>query len=549
MLDFFYDVEENGEVAIDVLAVIVALLCVFIARFFATPGVYAKKSQYFQLPGLTLKFVDDAAKVARGPTLSEIPDVCEDMRACFAAGLSLPLQKRRQQLMALLKMIREHEAEMLAALREDLSRVGVEALYYDVILPLSEIKAMVNNLRAWTGRRRVWTQRLITWPSSQWTEKQPRGCALVCSSWNFPFMLSLVPLAGAIAAGNTVVLKPSNESAVSTALLVKLLRQYCDPRVVQCVGSEVKGDGIDVMQTVLKEKFDMIFFTGSTSVGKIVARAAAENLTPTVLELGGKNPVVVTDCADLNIAAKQCMWGRTINCGQQCIAPEYVICHESRADRFMELCKTWANRFVPDASVDGAMARIGGPNPASRMAKIGKMLDDAKSGVEGDQIICGGGYDVTRRMVEPTVVKCASEKSPFMNAELFAPILCVLPYKTLGQAVDLIRSKPKPLSMYVFSRTASKTRILIDNTHAGGVTVNGTLTHCAHDGLPFGGVGESGFGRYHGRYSVDCFQREKPVLQKTRGLGFLGFGLITDPPLVYSPPAEWKTRVARMVLG
>ena len=206
---------------------------------------------------------------------------------------------------------------------------------------------MVNNLRAWTGRRRVWTQRLITWPSSQWTEKQPRGCALVCSSWNFPFMLSLVPLAGAIAAGNTVVLKPSNESAVSTALLVKLLRQYCDPRVVQCVGSEVKGDGIDVIQTVLKEKFDMIFFTGSTSVGKIVARAAAENLTPTVLELGGKNPVVVTDCADLNIAAKQCMWGRTINCGQQCIAPEYVICHESRADRFMELCKTWANRFVP----------------------------------------------------------------------------------------------------------------------------------------------------------------------------------------------------------
>ena len=185
MRDFFYVVEEDGDVAIDVVAVIVALLCVFIARFFATPGVYAKKSQYFQLPGLTLKFVDDAAKVARGPTLSEIPDVCEDYARVFRGRVSLPLQKRRQQLTALLKMIREHEAEMLAALREDLSRIGVEALYYDVILPRSEIKAMVNNLRAWTGRRRVWTQRLITWPSSQWTEKQPRGCALVCSSWNF----------------------------------------------------------------------------------------------------------------------------------------------------------------------------------------------------------------------------------------------------------------------------------------------------------------------------------------------------------------------------
>jgi aldehyde dehydrogenase (NAD+) len=356
-------------------------------------------------------------------------------------------------------------------------------------------------------------------------------------------MLSLVPLAGAIAAGNTVVLKPSNDSRASTELLVKLIRTYCDPYIVQCVGSEIPGDGVDVMQTLLKQKFDHIFFTGSAKVGKIVASAAAETLTPTTLELGGKNPVVVTECADLNIAAKQCMWGRTINCGQQCIAPEYVICHESRIDEFLESCKYWASHFVPDATIEGSMARIGGP--LNRMAGIAKMLDDANSGIASDKVICGGKYDVKTRMVEPTVIKCGCEDSPMMQNELFAPILCVLPYAALSEAVEMIRSKPKPLSMYIFSRTASKTRVLLDNTQAGGVTVNGVLTHCAHDCLPFGGVGDSGYGRYHGRYTVECFQREKPVLQKTRGVG--DCGLITDPALLYLPNAKWKVSAMRLL--
>jgi len=295
----------------------------------------------------------------------------------------------------------------------------------------------------------------------------------------------------------------------------------------------------------LKQKFDFIFFTGSSKVGKIVARAAAENLTPTVLELGGKNPVVVTDCADINLAAKQCMWGRIINCGQQCIAPEYVMCHESQIDAFLSACKSWANVFVPDASIEGSMARIGGPN--SRMADVAKLLDGARKNIGGDIIVHGGSYDVKTRMVEPTVIRCDSSASPLLQEELFAPILCVLPYSDLTDAINMIRSRPKPLTMYIFSRSSKKIRLLLDNTHAGGVTVNGALMHCAHDELPFGGVGESGYGRYHGRYSVECFQREKSVLQKTRDVG--DFGIITDPPLVYLPHAAWKTRVARFVFA
>ncbi len=542
------DAMRSEKIEIDVTLVLCALLAVVVARLCLLPGVFSRRSKFVQLPNPSLKFVDDGAKVRRGPTLDEIPIVCEDMRACFAAGTSLPMKKRKEQLRALLRALREREGDVLRALREDLSREGIEALYYDLALPRGEIQAMLRNLNAWTGRKRVWSQRLITWPSSQWTEKQPFGCALVCSSWNFPFMLSLVPLAGAIAAGNTVVLKPSNESRASAVLLTELVREYCDPRIVQVVGAEVPGNGVDVMQTVLAETFDVIFFTGSSKVGKIVARAAAENLTPTVLELGGQNPVVVTDCADCSLAAKQCVWGRVINCGQQCIAPEYVLCHASRVDAFAKLCAKWIESFVPDASKDGSMSRMGGPNPEARMENIAKLLENAKKGANGDEVVCGGEYDIKTRMVEPTIIKCANNRSPFLRGELFAPILCILPYHTIGEAVDICRSRPKPLSMYVFSRTPAKTRFIIDNTYSGGVTVNGTMWHCAHDGLPFGGVGNSGIGSYHGRYSVECFQRTKPVLQKTRGLDFLGFGTVTDPPVFYLPHASWKTRLMRMVM-
>jgi len=530
------------DIYVMIVTIIVAVLG---AKYLATPRAFARKSTYAVEANFYLKFINDKTKVSRGATLAEIPDVVDDLRAGFFNGSSLPMAKRREQLENLLRAVTAHEAEILEALRVDLSRTGIEGLYYDVALPKEEIKAILKNLTSWTGRRRVWSPRLITWPSSQWVEKQPHGCVLVCSSWNFPFMLSLVPLAGAIAAGNTVILKPSNDSRASTTLLVKLVRECCDPRVVQCVGGEIPGNGVDVMQSLLKQKFDFIFFTGSSKVGKIVARAAAENLTPTVLELGGKNPVVVTDCADISLAAKQCMWGRIINCGQQCIAPEYVICHESQIDAFLRACKSWARKFVPDASVEGSMARIGGP--ASRMTDVARMLDDANMGVGGDRVVHGGVYDIKTRMVEPTVVRCDAKSSPLLQDELFAPILCVVPYSNITDAIDMIRSKPKPLTMYIFSRSSKKIRMLLDNTHAGGVTVNGALMHCAHDELPFGGVGDSGYGRYHGRHSVECFQREKSVLQKTRDVG--DFGLVTDLPLVYLPHATWKTRVARLVFA
>ena len=474
------------------------------------------------------------------PELGDVPTLVSEMRDAFESGCTLPLENRRAALKALLAMVTENEKAIVDAVWEDLKRPTGETLYYDVLMIQGELRKLIKNLKRWTAPERVGDFSLLTFPSSQWIEKDPYGVVLIVGPFNFPFLLTAGVVAGAVAAGNNVVLKPSNDVPKSTALLAELFARYLDPRVVSVVGHGIPGNGVDVMEALLTEKFDYIFFTGSTRVGSIVAQRAAAKLTPYTLELGGKNPVFVTPTADLSLAAKQCAWGRTLNCGQQCISPEYVLCHRSVLDEFTSQLRRWIQELIPDPFAEGAMGRVVGSRDA--MGRVAALL--GKIGTRGETLVCGGGFNAATRAVEPTVVMCDWD-SELMLEELFCPILCIVPYDDLQVAMAQVRARPKPLALYVFARDRKEQRAVLDNTTAGGVTINGVLYHAGHPSLPFGGVGESGFGAYHGRHSIDCFQHRKPVLQKWRDV--YDGGVLSDPFFVYGPHEGIKMKLLRLV--
>jgi aldehyde dehydrogenase (NAD+) len=502
------------------------------------------------------------------PTLADIPTLVTEMRDAFESGVTLPLANRLETLVAMKKMFVENEQRILRAVWEDLRRPEGETLYYDFLLVKTEIQKLITNLHKWTKPERVSKFSLLTFPSSQWVEKDAFGTVLIIGPFNYPFALTAGVVAGAVAGGNNVVLKPSNDVPFSSNLLRELFVKYVDPRVVTVVGPHIAGDGVDVVTSLMRQKLDFVFFTGSSRVGAIIAKQAAETLTPIALELGGKNPVFVDETADLSLAAKQCVWGRTLNCGQQCVAPEFVLVHRSVLEKFLEQARRWTHELVPDPYLEGAMGRLVGWNASASSAgdddknnaaddsdgntsgrksaamRVKQLLDVARAGKHGEKIVVGGGADFSRGVVEPTVVVCGWD-SPLMREEMFAPVLCVVPYDDLEDATRMVRTRPKPLALYVFSKHKKNTRHILDNTTSGGVTINGVLFHVGHTGLPFGGVGESGAGSYHGEASVKCFTHQKPTLRKWRDLH--DFGVLTDPFFVYGPHDRVKRTLLRAV--
>ena len=336
---------------------------------------------------------------AKPPALRDVPTLVAEMRDAFESGVTLPLEHRRATLRAMHAAFAENETAILAAVWEDLRRPEGETLYYDFLLVKTELERLLANLRRWTAPRRVRSFSLLTFPSSQWIEREPRGTCLVIGPFNYPFALTAGVVAGAVAAGNNVILKPSADVPRSSALLFDLFKKYVDPRVVSVIGPGIPGDGADVVTELMRQKLDFVFFTGSTRVGSIIARKAAETLTPCALELGGKNPVFVDTTADLSLAAKQCVWGRTLNCGQQCIAPEYVLCHRSKLEPFIEQLRRWTQTLVPDPYAEGAMGRLvgwnarsggtnGGANGGARRAaaRVAALLAPAREGKHGERV-------------------------------------------------------------------------------------------------------------------------------------------------------------------
>ena len=458
------------------------------------------------------------------PARLDVPDTVARLRATFESGRTRPLRWRRDQLEALRAMLVEREADLLAALKTDLGKPPTEAWATDVGFVISEITHALRHLRAWCRPERVWAP-MVTRPASARIVREPVGVALVIAPWNYPVQLLLSPLVGALAAGNCVVGKPSEVASATSAALAELLPEYLDTDAL----AVVEG-GVAETQALLAQRFDYIFYTGNGRVGRVVMEAAARHLTPVTLELGGKSPVIVDDDADLAVAARRIAWGKYLNAGQTCIAPDYALVVKGREDQFVEHVRRAIFDFYgadPKASPD--YGRIVNDQHLRRLAGL----------LESGEATVGGGVDEADRYVAPTVLQRVRDDAPVLQDEIFGPILPVVPVDDVEAAVAYVNAHEKPLALYLFTRSHATQERVLDQTTSGGVAVNATMYQVAVPGLPFGGVGPSGMGAYHGKASFDTFSHAKSVLRKPGK---------PDPALAYPPYTATKDRLIRRFL-
>jgi len=450
--------------------------------------------------------------------------VADALRTSYDKGLTRPLAWRKHQLEQMVKMLEENEAALLSALATDLGKPSVEGFITDIAFVTSEVKLMIKKLKKWNKPERVRTP-LVAMPARSRLIPEPLGVVLVIAPWNYPIQLLLVPAAGAIAAGNAVVMKPSEVSAATSALLGELVPKYMDPSAVAIIEG-----GIPETTDLLEQRFDHIFYTGNGTVGRVVMTAAVKNLTPVTLELGGKSPVIVDSSANLKVSAHRIAWGKWLNAGQTCVAPDYVLVDEKVRDAFVEeLGKAIGEFYGENPQASESYARIVSP----------RHFDRLKGLLRGTTPAIGGVSDEGTRYISPTVLVDVDLESQVMNEEIFGPILPVISVSSTDDAISYVNAHAHPLALYVFAENKKVVREVLSRTTAGGVTVNGTILHLTNPNLPFGGIGESGMGGYHGRAGVRIFQHMKPVL--TRGTKL-------DPSLTYPPYTARKEKIFRKVL-
>lgn len=446
------------------------------------------------------------------------------VRDGFDSGLTRPLSWRRDQLRRMKQMLEENESEFIEALRTDLGKPTVEGFVTDIAFVLGEVESMIKNLAKWNKPQRV-ASPIVTQPSRSRLVPQPVGVVLVIAPWNYPVQLLLVPAAGAIAAGNAVVMKPSEVSGATSALLARLIPRYLDPAAIAVVEGAVPET-----TALLAERFDHIFYTGNGNVGRIVMAAAAKHLTPVTLELGGKSPVIVDASANIAVAARRIAWGKWLNAGQTCIAPDYVLVHESRKAELIDaIAGALRDFYGPDPRDSDSYGRIVSARHFDRLCAL----------IAGGTVVIGGRSDAAERYIAPTVLDQVDIGSPLMSEEIFGPLLPVIAVSSTSEAIGFVKQRPHPLALYVFAEEKSIVDKVIEETTAGGVTVNGTLMHITNPRLPFGGIGESGMGAYHGRAGVRIFQHMKPVLTRSTRV---------DPSLAYPPYTDRKARIFRRFL-
>lgn len=429
---------------------------------------------------------------------SAMNTLLQSQKAFFRSGKTRSIPFRIASLKKLKAVISDHEKEILAAVYEDLHKEATDAYATEISGVYTEIKLAIGNVSDWAVREKVPTPFFMR-PSKSYIYKEPYGVALIIAPWNYPFQLLILPLVGAIAAGNTAILKPSEISPRTAAILEKIIRAAFPPEYI-CV---VQG-GAPETKALLELPVDYIFFTGSVPVGKAVMAAAAKNLTPLTLELGGKSPAIVHQTANLQTAANRISWGKFLNAGQTCIAPDYVLAHESIRDAFLEeLAKVIVKFYGRDASTHPRYCRIINDRHFERLTAL---LDKTK-------VVYGGKTDAASRYIEPTLLSPADWNDSIMQEEIFGPLLPVLPYSDLDDAIRRINERPKPLALYMFVNDKAVRRKIIRETSFGGGAVNNTIMHIVSHHLPFGGVGQSGLGRYHGKYSFETFSHTKSILR------------------------------------
>lgn len=417
----------------------------------------------------------------------------------FRSGATLPLEFRLAQLRSLYRGIKRFEPQILKALRSDLGKSAEESYMSEIGMCLTEIRHTARHLREWSRPQRVPTP-LMHFPGSSRIVREPRGVCLIIAPWNYPFLLAVGPMISAIAAGNCVTLKPSEYAPATAAVLEKMLDVCFEGRFCRTVTG-----GAEVSAAETARPYDMIFFTGSTAVGRKVMAAAAQNLTPVVLELGGKSPCIVDETADLPVAAARIIWGKCLNSGQTCVAPDYVLVARSRKDALIrEMQKAICRFYVEDPCENSAYPRIVSERHFDRLAA---MLPEDPA--------VGGRVDRESLKIEPTLIETTlNDQSPLMTEEIFGPLLPIVPYDNIHEALGYILSRPRPLALYLFSRNRKLQRRVVETIPFGGGCINDTISHITTPYLPFGGTGDSGMGAYHGRCGYETFTHAKSILSK-----------------------------------
>ena len=429
-----------------------------------------------------------------------IVSVFERLQQSYVLGKTKTYAWRKAQLEALQRMLSENEAAFVEALNADLGKSEAEAFTTEIGFLLSDIQHTKKHLRQWMKARKVGTP-LVAQPARSSLQPEPLGTVLIIGAWNYPVQLTLAPYVAALAAGNCALLKPSELAPASSALMASLIPKYLDGDAV----AVVEGDK-DVASELLSLPFDHIFYTGGEAVGKIVMTAAAQNLTPVTLELGGKSPCVVDANTDIATTARRIVWGKWTNAGQTCIAPDYVLVERSCADALIDkLGKEITRQFGNQPLQSKDYGRIVNERHLARL----------KQYTEGHEIVIGGQLDEAQMKLAPTVILNPDIDTPVMQEEIFGPVLPVIEVSSVNEAIDFIKRRHKPLAAYLFSESQSIQQQFVDEVSAGSVCINDTMMFMANPQLPFGGVGNSGIGRYHGKFGFDTFSHLKSVMKRS----------------------------------
>ncbi len=447
------------------------------------------------------------------------------LRDSYESGLTRPLDYRHKQLDGLARFLSDRERDIERALHQDMGRPAFEVYPSEIALIVAELALVRKKLGSWSKPERVPTA-LACQPGRSYIYREPLGVVLIIGPWNYPLQLLLLPLVGAIAAGNCAVLKPSELAPATGDLIAKALPEYLDGASVRVV----RG-GPEETAALLAERFDYIFFTGGETVGRIVMQAAAKHLTPITLELGGKSPCIVDKHTDLDVAARRIVWGKFYNAGQTCVAPDYVLAHKEIEEPLLARMKETLEKFFgDDPHAGGDYGRIINARHHERLMKL----------LEGSgEIVAGGTGIAAEKYIAPTILTNVPGDAPVMESEIFGPILPVLKVQDVDHAIALVNSRPKPLALYLFSDDRDVQAKVLARTTSGGVTVNHTLMHLVNHSLPFGGVGASGMGAYHGRATFLTFSHQKSVLLKRTWL---------DPWFFYPPYSEAKKKWVRRII-
>ncbi|TAK73077.1 MAG: aldehyde dehydrogenase [Gammaproteobacteria bacterium] len=432
-------------------------------------------------------------------------NIFHHQRLFFQTGVTLPIAFRLTQLRKLKSLIQTHESAIVQALHLDLHKAPQEAMLHEILLVLKEIDFAIKHLKKWSRVRKVPTP-FFLWPGRSEIHFEPYGCTLIIGPWNYPFLLLMSPLIGAISAGNCAVIKPSELAPHTQQVILQLINQHFSPDYLMAIAADAEQ-----MSSLLAEKFDYIFFTGGTTVGKIVMQAAAKQLTPVTLELGGKSPCIVDETANLDLAARRIMWAKTINAGQVCIAPDYVYVHESCKEALVNKMQNVLHQFYgDDPEKSPSYGRIINQAHFARLVRL----------MQKGTILCGGKINAATRYISPTLIHHLTWEDPIMQEEIFGPLLPILTYQKIDEVIHTIQQQPKSLALYLFTHDQENEHKVLTQLSFGNGCVNDCVVQITQLQLPFGGVGASGMGQYHGQYSFETFSHRKSLYKKSLAIEF-----------------------------